>query len=67
MNLIKNYVTDDHLRKSMSKLSTKMFSLDFEMLYQKGYWAKQFNTYAISDKDNNIQLLRELQKILQKN
>lgn len=38
----------------MSKLSTKVFNIDFEMLYQKRYWPKEFGTYAFIDKDKVI-------------
>lgn len=38
----------------MSKLTTKIFGLDFELLYQKGYWPEQFGTYAIADNDEIV-------------
>lgn len=45
--IIKNYRDDDLLRKDFSRLSKKVFSLDFEDWYQNGYWGDDYIPYSI--------------------
>lgn len=52
--LIKDYYHDEKLRKSMSKLATETFGLDFENLYQSGYWGEPFGCYGIVKDDDVV-------------
>lgn len=45
--VIKNYREDEALRKSLSRLATETFGLDFEDWYQKGYWTDAYNPYSV--------------------
>lgn len=47
MKIYRNYQKDEVLRKSMSKLSKQTFGLDFERLYDLGYWDEAFGCYGI--------------------
>lgn len=52
--MIKNYYKDEQLRKKMSELAVKTFGLDFELLYQKGYWDKAYSCYSILEDDKIV-------------
>ena len=52
--LKKDYYHDEKLRKSMSKLATETFGLDFENLYQSGYWGEPFGCYGIVKDDEVV-------------
>lgn len=52
--MIKNYHNDGILRKSLSSLATAHFGLDFERLYQAGYWGEPFGCYGIKEGDDIV-------------
>lgn len=52
--MIKNYYNDEKLRKSMSQLADFSFGLDFELLYQKGYWDPAYGCYSILEDDKIV-------------
>jgi len=52
--MIKNYYKDESLRKKMSVLANQTFGLDFELLYQKGYWDKAYSCYSILEDDKIV-------------
>jgi len=64
--MIKNYYHDEKLRKSMSKLAKKSFGLDFELLYQKGYWDDVYSCYGILDNEEVVSNVSFHQLILEK-
>lgn len=45
--IIKNYRSNEVLRKSFNKLAEKTFGLNFENWYQRGYWGEQYNPYSM--------------------
>lgn len=45
--LVKNYRTDDALRKSFNKLVTDTFGFDFEDWYQNGFWGENYIPYSM--------------------
>jgi len=47
MKLIKNYRTDDVLRRSFNELAVNMFGINFEDWYQNGFWNDKYIPYAI--------------------
>lgn len=47
--LIKNYRSNDALRKSFNSLAGKTFGLDFEDWYQNGFWGDHYNPYSITE------------------
>lgn len=52
--MIKDYYRDEILRKKMSVLAKESFGLDFELLYQKGYWDDVYSCYSIYEDDKII-------------
>lgn len=64
--MIKNYYHDKKLRQSMSKLAKKSFGLDFELLYQKGYWDDVYSCYSILENDEVVSNVSFHKLILEK-
>ncbi len=64
--MIKDYYHDKQLRQSMSNLANMMFGLDFELLYQKGYWDDVYSCYSILDKGEVVSNVSFHQLILEK-
>lgn len=52
--IIKDYKHKKKYRKSMSELSEKNFGLNFEKLYNEGYWADEFIAYSIVENEKVI-------------
>ncbi|MBN2794015.1 MAG: GNAT family N-acetyltransferase [Clostridia bacterium] len=54
MKLIKHYKNNPILRKSLSQLATETFGLEFETLFEKGYWDDRFSGYALVENDEIV-------------
>lgn len=52
--MIKDYYHDKKLRTAMSQLALNTFGINFELLYQKGYWAKGFSCYSFFEDDKIV-------------
>jgi len=44
---IKDYKSNDKLRKSFSKLATETFGIDFEPWYKRGFWKENYVCYSL--------------------
>ncbi|MCM1992173.1 GNAT family N-acetyltransferase [Oceanirhabdus seepicola] len=44
---IKDYKSNDELRKSFSKLATETFGIDFEPWYKNGFWKENYVCYSL--------------------
>lgn len=47
MRIISNYRDNDNLRESFNNLSRKVFRIDFEELYNKGFWGDDFECHSM--------------------
>lgn len=54
MELIKNYRTNDKLRRSFNKLAENTFGISFENWYQNGFWNDLYIPYSIVKKEEVI-------------
>ena len=45
--IVKNYRTNDALRRSFNALAEKTFGLNFENWYQNGFWGDNYNPYSV--------------------
>lgn len=54
MEIIKNYRTNEILRRSFNKLAENTFGLNFESWYQNGFWNDLYIPYSIIKNDEVI-------------
>lgn len=54
MEFIKNYRTNDVLRRSFNKLAENTFGINFESWYQNGFWNDLYIPYSIAENNEII-------------
>lgn len=54
MEFIKNYRTNDVLRRSFNKLAESTFGINFENWYQNGFWNDLYIPYSIAENNEII-------------
>ena len=47
LEFIKDYKTDDKLRKSLNRMTEKIFGFSFENWYKAGYWSGSCIPYSL--------------------
>lgn len=51
---LKDYKSDEKLRKSFNGLATKVFGIDFERWYQQGFWSNRYIPFSYADGDKVV-------------